>query len=1108
MRLVNKMNTILLFLKTYRKKISNITFYKEIIFILFYICISLFAILSVEEIFFLTSVKRKILFTLFLTTSILFLLYPIIKWIISYNGLFNNNNNEKLARDLGYNFPHIKDRLINVYQLYKNSKKSDLIDLAIEKLNTDLKDIEINNIDFNINYNKIKIYSISILLCLIAFISFQNNALIRLSNYNKYFSPKLPFKLKNEKSLFEVLSGDTLKIVVQGSGDLPDSIDFKWIEFDNFNSKKIHKNEFNNYEFSFNNINSNISFWSKVKPNSWISNWDSIGTEQTLITVKERPKMIKSSFKIIFPDYIESEPKLISNSNQINVLSGSTIAIDFNANKELSSAWMVLNNDRINLNVNKTNISGNFKINEDSKMQIYCLDKNYIPNLNPTQFTFINKIDTPPIQNIYLPYSEFEIDESYEIPVNINVSDDYKIKSTYIEYEIIRLNSFSSKVNKGIWELYNFSNDNLRNININKIIDISELDLNMGDEIYFYFISEDYRSNTKSKKFIAKFPTLQDMFAKIETYEENNNEEIDDIQESLEEIFEATTEAKLDLIKDKDLSIEKENNIKKSLDKANEIFEEIKQIQENIEKIQEQAENNNLFDDNLMQKFDHFQKLLQDMMTPELLEAMNKLQESMQDMDPKDLLNALENFEFNMEQFENELDRFIEMFELAQAEKKLEELNQIMDNLIDKQNTLIDQIKNEPDKNKMLTAKSSKQEKRFNEFKDLLDETSKMMEEQSGKTFKEIDDLKNDNLLNQTENQLNNTTNQLSENNVETAQIESEISKENLEEISEKLNEIQENFINESKELLSKEFILIIDNLITVSNKQEKIIDQSKNARSNSPFLRDINTKQNNISIQLNQIMKAMIELSNKTFFLKPSISRSFGKIKSAIANSISEMEQKKITNSKKNQLQALSHINQTIYLLLESLDEMQKSQNASGFDQFMQAMESISNKQQGINQGTMQLNQFGLMKQPGLMEQLQSQQQKLKEELNELMGDNPGQNNGTMEKINNDMDNVLQDFSNKNITQKTIERQQQILNRMLDNQKSLAQKDFSEQRKSKNAEQFNYEGESKLPDNYGEKNILLINAMDAAMQEGHSSEYNEMIRKYFLNLQKNNSNE
>ena len=40
--------------------------------------------------------------------------------------------------------------------------------------------------------------------------------------------------------------------------------------------------------------------------------------------------------------------------------------------------------------------------------------------------------------------------------------------------------------------------------------------------------------------------------------------------------------------------------------------------------------------------------------------------------------------------------------------------------------------------------------------------------------------------------------------------------------------------------------------------------------------------------------------------------------------------------------------------------------------------------------------------------------------------------------------------FSNKNITQKTIDRQQEIISRMLDNQKSLAQRDFSDQRKSK----------------------------------------------------------
>ena len=128
-------------------------------------------------------------------------------------------------------------------------------------------------------------------------------------------------------------------------------------------------------------------------------------------------------------------------------------------------------------------------------------------------------------------------------------------------------------------------------------------------------------------------------------------------------------------------------------------------------------------------------------------------------------------------------------------------------------------------------------------------------------------------------------------------------------------------------------------------------------------------------------------------------------------------------------------------------------------------------------------------------MEQLQSQQQKLKEQLSELMGEFPGENNGTMEKITNDMDEVLQDFSNKNITQKTIERQEQILSRMLNNQKSLAQKDFSNDRKSQSGEQFEFTGSEILPNNLGQKNLFLINAMESAMKEGHSNEFNQLIR-------------
>ena len=78
----------------------------------------------------------------------------------------------------------------------------------------------------------------------------------------------------------------------------------------------------------------------------------------------------------------------------------------------------------------------------------------------------------------------------------------------------------------------------------------------------------------------------------------------------------------------------------------------------------------------------------------------------------------------------------------------------------------------------------------------------------------------------------------------------------------------------------------------------------------------------------------------------------------------------------------------------------------------------------------------------------------------------------------------------------------------MLNNQKSLAQKDFSNDRKSQSGEQFEFTGSEILPDNLGQKSLFLINAMESAMNEGHSNEFNQLIRNYFLNLQKKKANE
>jgi hypothetical protein len=82
------------------------------------------------------------------------------------------------------------------------------------------------------------------------------------------------------------------------------------------------------------------------------------------------------------------------------------------------------------------------------------------------------------------------------------------------------------------------------------------------------------------------------------------------------------------------------------------------------------------------------------------------------------------------------------------------------------------------------------------------------------------------------------------------------------------------------------------------------------------------------------------------------------------------------------------------------------------------------------------------------------------------------------------------------------MERQEQILSRMLDSQKSMTQRDFSEKRKSKSGGEFDYDVPTGLPSDKGQRDLFLINAMESALQEGHSREYQQMMKHYFRGLQ------
>ena len=1076
---------------------------------IFWFIILIYIFSFIESIFYLNMYIRYNIFCIACSLFIIIFLYSIFKFFITHFSLLNNYNDIIVSKIIGEKYPSIKDRLTNTIQIQKlEGVDKNLIELAKNNLNKKLSNTF--NKTSALKISKIKIYQtiFCLVFFILTFIIFNlNQPIHRIVNFNKSFAPPLPFTLHSKFGNFSSLEGDSIYIDIYGKGNIPDSISLFIKKNDKLEENKIGKNG-NHYEFHLINTNTDIIYWSEFKNNNFFSSWDKIFTDPDTIILKGRPKLLKYNFTIDPPEYTNQSTYLHNQTNitQLEILKNSKITFEIIANKKLTSSWILNNGDRTDLYINDNIISNELILKEDMKFAIYCLDENNIPNINPTQFSFISKNDKPPNIIIKEPADESEIDESFNIPLNFNIIDDIGVSKVWIEHSIF--NPDFPNINSKITEksVYNQRQKNKNNLLINEQWDISQMNLLMGDELHFHVLAQDNNINeiniVKSQKLIAKFPSIEDIFYEIENYENQTTDWMEDIHDSVDEISEVTENIKLDLLKSDEITWEQQQKIENTFEEIADIANQMEEIKSNIEKILEKAEENNLFNKDLTDKFEKLQDMLQNIMSPELMEAIQQMQQSLKNADINKIMESLENYEFNIEKFEEQMDRFIDMFELALAEQKLNELSKFIENMINKESQLIQNIIDE-DSNEVLNKKSSKQENRFNDLKSLLNEASSFTENISQNTSEEIDNLIKDPIMTETSKNLSNQTNQINKKNKNESMISAQLANNNLKEISNIVNEINEQFNNENKNKMSKEFIVIINNLLVMSNQQENIIKESSGIRSNSPKIRLLNQKQYNVDKELVQLTSQLIELSNKTFFVNPKINRYIGQLKTTINKCISFFEQKQIRNGKKEQLNILKKINIITALLLESMQEMQDSNSSSGFEKFMEALENISNQQQGVNQGTMQMGQMGMMQQQ-IMEQLQQQQQELKEKLGELIGNNPGQDHGGgLNKAAEDMDKVIDDFINKNITQKTIDRQQKILSRMLDSQKSLQEKDFENKRESVIAETIEYLGPLGLPNDLGEKDLLLINALESAIEENMPLEYNSMIQSYFLNLQK-----
>ncbi|MBL7109485.1 MAG: hypothetical protein ISS11_04500 [Candidatus Marinimicrobia bacterium] len=1043
------------------------------------------------------------------------LLYLLIRWFINKNGLFNNSSDEEIAKWAGIKLPHIADRLLNTLQLEKTllnqQKQNDLAQVAIDKTNEQIESISAKQTKEKLS-NKLLINTgIFLGVILVLFIVFHNTFIqsgYRILHPKTEFPIPLPFHLESISGDINIIGGDSASIAITGIGDLPDSIILNWTS----KEKQRHitipkKNDF--YNFTFENVQGDTRYWGEVVSSSWLTPWDTIKSTVDTIFVTDRPIIGNIEFTIIPPDYTGEDIKTHpGNITEIMAIEGSRISINADANKILSSAFIETGFESLELTVSNKQLNGYFTLIKDEILTIQCMDLNNVVNQNPPQYRIITIPDSPPELFVTSPDKEITLDESMLIYFNMLMSDDYGFSSMNIEYQIQHPSYLSVDTNLYLHNIPEMMKS-ARTQQIFHSWDLKNLRLDWEDELHFRIHLADNNSFsgpsvTISPLFIARYPSMEDLFEQLEEEENFTTEETEEILMTLEDIEEMVEDLQLEMLKAEDVNWEQTQKTQETLDKMEDVLSQVQQIQEQLELISELSEKNDLVSDDLQEKFSKLQEMLESIMTPELMEAMEKLREAMEELDPEKMLEALEDFEFNIEEFEEQLDRFLEMFEMAMAEQKMDEIVKRLEEMLEEQTEIVDELRDKEDSELSdLASRERRQEENFSNLQDAMKDAQTTMENVSPSTSEKLEDLKESKLSEETSENLTDARKSMQENDSQNSEQSASQAKENLEQMLSQAKSIQSAFQKESIGEMMRDFQKVLHNALSISKRQEKLKKESKGIRANSPKLAQTAYEQDAIRRQTNQLILQVSELSKKTFYITPDLNRAIGGARMSMDKSILSLEQKKTGTALNEQKKAMSGINDAAKLLLSSMEQMQQSGSASGFESFMEQLGEMSGQQQQINQGTQQMMQLSMMAQQQMMQRLQQQQQQLQQALEEMLGEYPSEESGGLGKAKQEMEEVIKDFKRKQVNQRTIDRQEKILSRMLDSQKSLTQKDYSEKRKSDTGEKFIYSGPSGLPSDFGEREILLMKAMEEALKEGYSREYQELMKIYFRELQK-----
>jgi hypothetical protein len=705
-------------------------------------------------------------------------------------------------------------------------------------------------------------------------------------------------------------------------------------------------------------------------------------------------------------------------------------------------------------------------------------DPSELTNPIPYAFSLTSIPDQYPGVSITSPPVRTEQSNTDSLRFSYLANDDYGIRSLNLHYYIKPAFRDDSTQTRTI-SLDGFSR-NERSLEGTFLWALDSLDLKPRDEL-IYLLSvydNDQVSGYKrawSRRHHLTIQSLTDYLTDLSDQSEQVESDLESVESAHDTLTNQYQQFRESIIRREGDDWNQKRSLEQIKEQRKSIENRVDEINKQFEELKKELDSQSMVDEETMRQYDELQRLMEEIDDPEILEQLEKLQQSLGDLNQQELRKALDQLQFDEQAYQERLKRTVDLFKRLKLNSELDKLAKGLEGLSEQQEQLREQTGNQ-DSNSQTLRKN--QEQLQEDYQQLQERIQQLDEEAPERMKSEMSRLEHD-MQSQSESlkqamqevqQELNQDNLSSEQRQQLQQRQQQISQQ-LSEQAQSVQQARQQMNQQQQQINLAALRQVLQNLLLLSEEQESLIRDTEVTQNGNARFVTLAREEQQVQQQFIHWSDSLTQIASEVPQLNNRIVRSKQQVERMLDQSVKQLSERSRSQSTFAQRQVMGGINTINNLLIDVIDQLMRQQQQGGagggmsMQQMMEQLQQMSGEQQQMNQQIQQMinDMQGdrlTRSQMDRLNQMAKQQQRLKQQLREMQRQGTG-GSGTdkimsqLERIAEEMDETIRDLRGGSADDTLVERQQNILSRMLQARNAMQERGESEKRQGQTADEI-----------------------------------------------------